>query len=132
MPYAKHIRKSCLEKQWYIFIQFYPTFSSLLLMNRNSFSFFFISDSIEPIIINLRDNLFGYRYGKGKFFSLKRKEPFNLSAISKFRHAIINLAPLFAISLAVSLPIPDVHPVIITVFPSILFLLLQIPIVCWA
>lgn len=114
------------KNKWYIFIQFYPTFSTSLLINRKQFLFFFfISDSIEPIIRLRQSSL-----ERSEIFSI-RKEPFSLSAISKFRHAIINLAPLFAMSLAVSLPIPDVHPVIITVFPSILFLLLQIPIVCW-
>lgn len=56
-----------------------------------------------------------------------RTLPLAIEAFSTLRHARIILPPLLAKSRAVSLPIPAFAPVIITVLPSILFLLLQIP-----
>lgn len=46
-------------------------------------------------------------------------EPLALLAVSIVRHAMITRAPRLAKSLAVSLPIPLLAPVIRTVFPSI-------------
>jgi hypothetical protein len=47
--------------------------------------------------------------------------PFASFAVSILRHAMITLAPNLAKALAVSLPMPLLAPVTITVLPSILF-----------
>jgi hypothetical protein len=44
--------------------------------------------------------------------------PLALFAVSIVRHAMMTRAPRFAKSLAVSLPIPELAPVIKTVLPS--------------
>lgn len=55
--------------------------------------------------------------------------PLAAAALFESRQAKITLAPLLAKSIAVSLPIPVLAPVIITVFPFNRFVLVQKPVV---
>lgn len=52
-----------------------------------------------------------------------------MAAFLRSRHARMTRAPLFAKSIAVSLPMPVLAPVMMTVFPDSFLVLVQIPIV---